>query len=388
MFDVTKNLFTMPENVETRWASPENPTGEKGKAAKKDNGRKGSAFFKLNSGESYVLAEEASACGTIRRIWITINNRGTKMLRGLRLDFYWDGAVKPAVSVPFSDFFGVGLGRITSFYSALFSSPEGRSFNCFVPMPFKKGMKIVLTNETDIDLGNVFYDIDYTIGDKHDDDMLYFHAYYNRENPTTLQRDFQILPQVFGKGRFLGCNIGVISDTKEYLTSWWGEGEVKMYIDGDSEYPTLCGTGVEDYVGTGWSGLGAATYSEPYQGTIIDDRDNLQVSLYRYHILDPIYFRKDIRVDIQQIGSWDPESKKLLHYSENAILSTKMEPLNLSKSGKTKSFGLFERSDDWSSCAYFYLDQPENNLPELQPVSERIKGLIEVHQDLSFTIEY
>jgi hypothetical protein len=161
-----------------------------------------------------------------------------------------------------------------------------------------------------------------------------------------------------------------------------------MYIDGDSEYSTLCGTGVEDYVGTGWSGLGAATYSEPYQGTIIDDREHMQVSLYRYHLPDPIYFRKDIRVTIQQIGSWDPSSKMLLHYSEKPILSTRMQPLNLAKSGQTKNFGLFERTDDWSSCAYFYLDQPENKLPDLQPVADRIAGLIEVKQDLSCTIEY
>ena len=384
----SSSLIQFSGAIETRWASPENPKGVKGNAARKDNGRKGSAFVQLKSGDSYIMAEESSTSGIIRRIWMTINDRSTTMLRGLKIEFYWDGSSKPAVSAPVGDFFGVGLGRLTSFNSALFTSPEGRSFNCFIPMPFRTGMKIVLTNETDNDLSNVFYDVDYTIGDEFDDNTMYFHAYFNRENPTTIQRDFQVLPRVSGSGRFLGCNMGIIINEEKYLASWWGEGEIKMYIDGDTDFPTLCGTGVEDYVGTGWSGLGAATYSEPFQGTIIDDRENMQVSIYRYHIPDPVFFRNDIRVTVQQIGSWDYQSKPTLHYCETQILSTKMTPLDLSKSGRTKQFGLFEREDDWSSCAYFYLDKTENNLPVLQNVLERTANLAEVEQDIACTIEY
>ena len=113
----------------------------------------------------------------------------------------------PAVSAPFGDFFGMGLGQTTAFQSALFASPQGRSFLCFVPMPFKTGMHLVVTNETDIDLRSFYYDVDYTLGDPHGDDTLYFHAFFNRENPTRLQQDYELLPRLEGHGRFLGVNV-------------------------------------------------------------------------------------------------------------------------------------------------------------------------------------
>jgi hypothetical protein len=194
-----QSLFTLPEDVQTRWASPENPTGEKGKGGQANDGREGSSAFGLKAGEQRVLAEVSGTSGTIRRIWATILDRSPKMLRGLRLDFYWDGAKTPAVSAPIGDFFGQGLGHMTTFQSALFTSPEGRSFNCTVPMPFRTGMKLVVTNESDMDLQLLYYDVDYTIGDKHGADVLYFHAYFNREKPTKLQKDYVLLPKVEGK---------------------------------------------------------------------------------------------------------------------------------------------------------------------------------------------
>ena len=106
------------------------------------------------------------------------------MLRGLRLDMYWDGARTPAVSAPLGDFFGVGIGSIVPFHSAIFSSPEGRSFNVSVPMPFRNGMRIVLMNESGVDQPQVYYDVDYTLGDRHPPGALYFHAHFRRENPT------------------------------------------------------------------------------------------------------------------------------------------------------------------------------------------------------------
>ena len=367
-------LYVLPDGAQTHWASAENWKGEKSEGGRDNAGRKGSPSFKLGAGESKVLAEVQLGSGMVRRIWITINDRSAKMLRGIRLDMYWDGASRPAVSAPIGDFFGHGLGQMATFQSAMFSSPEGRSFNCCAPMPFRKGMKIVITNETNADLDDFFYDVDYTTGDNITDKEMYFHAHWNRENPTTLQKDFEILPTVLGKGRFIGANIGVIANQQLYFKSWWGEGEVKVYLDGDKEYPTLCGTGTEDYIGSGW---GMGLYANLYQGCTLADWDKMRYCFYRLHIPDPIYFRKDVRVTMHQIGCWDPNSRKQMHTLGKPIYANGpgLTEVDLSEGGNQRPYGLFERQDDWSCCAYFYLDKPMNNLPELAPVGERIKAL-------------
>jgi len=203
-------VYEMQEGVETRWASPENPTGEKGRGGRAAGGRKGSPTIPIKAGESVVLAEAKNTSGMVRRIWMTMPDRSPQMLRGLRLEMFWDGAASPAVSAPVGDFFGVGLGQMAQFESALFSNPEGRSLNCFVPMPFRTGMRIVMTNESGRDLPELFYDVDYTLGDRHPAHTLYFHAHWRRENPTALRRDYEILPKVSGRGRYLGTNVGVI----------------------------------------------------------------------------------------------------------------------------------------------------------------------------------
>lgn len=365
-----QSLFAMPKNIHTRWASPENWRGEKGAAAKMGGGRKGSAWFELKAGAQRTLADVSGHSGTVRRIWITIRDRSPAMLRSVRLDMYWDGAATPAVSVPIGDFFGHALGRCVAFESAFLSSPEGRSFNCNIPMPFRSGMKIVATNEAPVDLSMFFYDVDYTLGDVHDADMLYFHACWQRQNPTTHQRDFEVLPRVSGRGRFLGMHAGVAADTQRYADSWWGEGEVKMYLDGDTDLPTLCGTGVEDYVGNGWAGNTDVTYAHAYQGFPLNDIDANRFAFYRFHIPDPVYFYSDIRVAVQQIGAaWVKSWVDNMRALGTPILDTSMAPIDLSKH---ETIGLFEREDDWSSCAYFYLDRPENGLPPLAPVALRI----------------
>ncbi|MDA3800025.1 MAG: DUF2961 domain-containing protein [Kiritimatiellae bacterium] len=365
-------LFFMQEGLHTRWASPENYDGEKGAAGQAMNGRKGVACFPLKAGEAKVLAHAEGTSGTIRRIWMTINNRSPLMLRGLRLDMYWDGADRPAVSAPLGDFFGQGLGRSCTFQSALFSNPEGRSFNCCVPMPFRTGMKIVVTNETDTDLQMFFYDVNYTIGDAHDDQSLYLHAHWRRERPTTLKRDYEFLPKVYGRGRFLGVNVGVIADTATYFKSWWGEGECKIYLDGDESLPTLCGTGTEDYIGTAW---GQGQYAHLYQGCHLADHENYQFAFYRYHIPDPIYFQQDIRVTMHQIGCWNPDGIRQMRDAGQSLISIDGTSVDMEKAVADNGCGLFERKDDWSSCAYFYLDSPENDLPELLPVEDRVIGL-------------
>jgi len=361
-------LFEMPQGIESRWANGENPKGEKGKGAQANGGRKGAPAILVKAGESRTLAEANGKSGTVRRIWMTLPDRGAIMLRSLRLDMYWDGARTPAVSAPLGDFFGVGLGLTAPFQSALFSSPEGKSFNCFVPMPFKTSMKIVLTNESRTDLAPLFYEVDYTLGDRHPANTLYFHAHYRRENPTRLQHDYELLPRVEGKGRYLGANIGVIVNQKAYADTWWGEGEVKIYLDGDRELPTLSGTGTEDYIGTGW---GQGSFAHDLSGSPIADDKRQRWSFYRYHIPDPIYFYRNLRVTIQQIGSVTPSSRTP---AVQALGQLYRAGPGLIKADLSQS-GMFEREDDWSSCTYFYLDRPENNLPPLDPVSKRIAGL-------------
>jgi len=368
-------LYVVPDGVETRWASAENPKGEKGAGGRENAGRKGRPALSIKDGESLTLAEVSGTSGTVRRIWVTINDRSPAMLRGLRLEAFWDGAETPAVSAPLGDFFGTGLGRMARFESALFGSPEGRSFNCRIPMPFRSGMLMVVTNESGRDLGSFFYDVDYTVGDDNAD-ALCFHAHWRRENPTTLQEDYEILPRVEGKGRFLGTNIGVIADTGRYFNTWWGEGEVKVYLDGDTDLPTLCGTGTEDYIGTGW---GQGRYARMYQGCHVADHDNMQYCFYRYHVPDPVYFHRDARVTIQQIGAWAPGHIARFDHAGEPIYKTGpgREVVDFSRDADAPRFGLFEREDDCSSCAYFYLDRPENGLPELAPVEERTADLLE-----------
>lgn len=357
-------LFTHLPQLQTRWATAENPRGEKGAACLGNDGRKRNACkAPLKIGECYTLAEATGNSGRIRRIWITIPDRSLKFLRGLRLDLYWDGARTPAVSVPLGDFFGQMLGRMSAFENELFSSPEARSFCCTVPMPFRTGMRITVTNETDAEVSMFFYEVDYTLGDHFGPDTLYFHSHWRRENPTTPRQDYALLSQVSGRGRFLGVCIGVIADTGTWMKSWWGEGEVKMYIDGDGDHPTLCGTGTEDYIGTGW---GQGTYAQRYQGCPLADGDKFQYGFYRLHIPDPVYFNQSLRVTIQQIGCWDPQTIVQLKEKGSQLVHGN-DPINM-----TKGYGLFERHDDWSSCAWFYLNQPENTLPALPPAAERI----------------
>lgn len=365
-------LFVIPRNISTRWASAENPTAGKGQACVGNDGRKRRASFPIKAGESVTLLDLQGVSGTVRRIWITLYDMSAKMLRGLRFEAYWDSAAKPAVSAPLGDFFSLGLGKMATFQSALFASPEGRSFNCYVPMPFRSAAKIVVRKETDTDLGAIVYDIDCTIGDAHPQEMGYLHAHWRRENPTTMRKDYEILPVVRGRGRFLGCNIGVIANTGSYFKAWFGEGEVKVYLDGDTDHPTLCGTGTEDYIGTGW---GQGQFVGPYQGCHVFDYDKLHYCFYRLHVPDPVWFQEDIRVTIQQIGCWDPVSLPQMADSGMTLVDGDT-PVDMPVCVKEKGYGHFEWQDDWSSCAWFYLDQPSNELPELPPVEQRITGLV------------
>ncbi len=380
----TAALYKKHPNVESRWVSFENPSGEKGQGGKENRGAKGHAFDSLQAGETKVLLDVAG-CGIIHRMWFTLREREPEMLRSLRLEMVWDGADTPAVSVPFGDFCCAILGRPTAFENALFANPEGRSFNCYIPMPFRTGAKISMTNDSHRPVLKLFYDVNYTLTDSHPEDVLYFHAYWRRERWTSLEKDFEVLPRVCGEGRFLGANIGVIIHPDNM--GWWGEGEVKMYMDGDMEYPTIVGTGTEDYIGTGW---GQGVYQQQYQGSLIADARNGQYGFYRYHIPDPVYFHEDLRVTIQQMGG--SAKKNVLELLEKGVpvkpvsvdygttfvklLETSLEADLDDHESPADAWTNMYRQDDWSAVAFFYLDSPENGLPEIAPVESRIEGLL------------
>ena len=376
-------LYRKAPGTVTRWSSFENRGGGKGQGATENRGAKGHPSDSIEAGETKVLLE-ADGPGVIRRIWLTIMDRSPLMLRSLKIEMYWDGAHTPAVSAPLGDFFGVGLGRRVPFESALFSDPQGRSFNCLVPMPFRKSAKITVTNESATRLSHLFYDIDYTTATAPENEMLYFHAYWRRENPTRLGEDFVLLPKVRGSGRFLGVNVGVIA-SKDYGDCWWGEGEIKMYLDGDGAHPTLVGTGTEDYIGTGW---GMEVFSSPYQGCLIADRGRLHYGFYRYHVPDPVWFDRDCTVTMQQIGG-NQKARVLAMLKAGVAL----KPISIDDNGRLirlldkdpvpalddpslpEAWTNFYRRDDWSATAYFYLDSPENHLGPIAPVAERVAGL-------------
>ncbi len=380
---LSQELYTIPQDAQTRWISFENQTGEKGRGGMENKGAKGHAMDHIKAGESKVLFD-VKGSGIIHRMWITIDDKSPEMLRSLKIEMFWDGADKAAVVAPFGDFFGVGLGRMTSFENELFSNPEGKSFNSYIPMPFKTAARIVITNESPKDLLMIFYDINYTVTKSPDPNSLYFHCYWNREIKTELGRDFEILPTVAGKGRFIGTNIGVVDDSA-YQGRWWGEGEVKVFLDGDTDYPTLVGTGTEDYIGTGW---GQGIFRHRFQGCLIADKDKHEWAFYRYHIPDPIYFHSDCKVTIQQIGGdFRPKAVELqktgvamtpisIHSALEFIKLLEMDPVpDIDDETLPDNWTNFYRQDDWSAAAYFYLDKPESNLPDIAPVEKRIEGL-------------
>jgi len=378
-------IYQIQRNTQTRWISPENPQGEKGGGGKTNKGAKGHACDFIKPGETKVLFD-VQGCGIIHRIWMTIGEvsiLSPKMLRSLRIEIFWEGEEKPAVSAPLGDFFGIGLGRRVAFDSALFSDPEGRSFNSNVQMPFRKHGKITISNDSTEHPIVIFYEVNYSLTEAHHKDTLYFHAYWNREIKTKLCKDFEILPKITGAGRFLGANMGMIADPV-YGKSWWGEGEVKVYLDGDDEYPTLAGTGAEDYPG---SAYGIGPYANTYQGCPIADEENMQYAFYRYHIPDPVFFQKECRITIQQIGGG--LKKELLEMKEKGgavkavgvfkgITHRRLldEGVELEDSSiDMDTWTIFCREDDWSSTAYFYLDAPVSELPALANVAERTAGL-------------
>ncbi len=302
------------QHFETRSISAENFTGEKGKGGMAEDGAnkhcardlgkgwKISPCIRLKPGEVFELANIAGP-GIIKHIWMTDNcNENRKLI----LRMYWEDSETPSVEVPLGDFFASAEHQT---YAQLTSIPvcvnPKRAFNCYWDMPFYKKCRITVESlhHENVDL---FYQIDYLVGEI-PEGLGYFHAQFRRCNPLKYMENYTILDNVQGNGHYVGTYMfwGVNNN------GWWGEGEIKFYLDGDKDYPTICGTGTEDYFCGSWNfdiGGKYQEYCTPYAGlSKIIRPDGLynsqqRFSMYRWHITDPIYFKKDIRVTIQALG--------------------------------------------------------------------------------------
>jgi len=333
-------------HAKTRSISPENFTGEKGKGgtavegtgknAAKDLGQgwKISPSVRIKSKETFLLGE-INGSGAIQHIWMT----PTGHWRYLILRMYWDGESTPSVEVPVGDFFASGWNSYAQLSSLAVCVNPGSAFNCYWEMPFRKSAKLTIENIGE-DEATVYYQIDYTLADV-PGDAAYFHAQFRRQNPLAYKDVYTILDNVKGWGHYVGTYMawGVNN------TGWWGEGEIKFFMDGDKEFPTICGTGTEDYFCGSYNFENSKTkqyqeFSTPYTGlhqVIRPDgvySSQQRFGLYRWHIMDPIRFDKDLKVTIQALG-WRSGGRYL--------------PLQ----------------DDIASVAYWYQTEPHAAFPKL-----------------------
>jgi len=352
-------------SLDSRSVSFENPTGARGAGGTAHGGRKGAPNRRIRAGERVVLAD-LEGPGIARHLWLTVPPAPPERLRALLLEVFYDGAAEPSVSVPVLDFFGLPHGRAAAYESAYTLALEGRGLSSYLPMPFDRSMRVEFVNASE--RGTIlYYQLDYTLVPELADDLGRLHVTFRRENPTTLRRDFVIADGLRGPGRFLGCNVGVrVIDAAD----WYGEGEVKVYRDGDTDRPTICGTGLEDYVGSAW-GLGRchAAYSgaplvvhagAASGGPLAGNPDF--VGFYRWHGPDPIVFATDLRVTVQQIGA------KFFAVGQDDELAAYERTNPVAGEGWHRglgpgmlAWGIAERVDDYCATAYLYCT-------EVQPV--------------------
>jgi len=326
--DIVGAPYALDTGLISRSICFENTTGAPGAggraASKLGVGRKGAPSISLKAGQEVQLCD-IEGPGTIRHIWMT-TARDPQNLRSLVIRAWWDGQAHPSVECPIGDFMGAAHGKVTPYFSAVHSLGRNAGMNIWLPMPFTSRARITLTNAGQKSVP-LFYQIDYTLRDKHPRDVGRLHVLFARENPTTEKQDFVLLPRRTGKGRFIGTLIGV---RNTHPGQWWGEGEIKIFMDGDTEYPTICGTGSEDYVG-----LSYGMQQTPYLYNGCNLNENNFVSMYRWHLPDPIWWQRECRITIQQIA-W----KK----------------------------GLAETQDDWSSATFWYESVPSAPLPAMPDV--------------------
>lgn len=344
------NIFRMSE-AQSRSVSPENFTGEKGKGgmavhgtgetASRDLGQgwKVSPSVRVAAHSTFTLAD-ISGEGVIQQIWMT--PAPLDKTRSFILRIYWDGETNPSVECPLGDFFACGLERYCRISSLPVCVNPGSAFNCYWPMPFRKGCKVTLENLDEREM-TIYYQINYALA-KVSDDAAYFHAQFRRENPLKTKGLYTILDGVTGRGQYVGTYLA----WGTHSSGWWGEGEIKFYLDGDTNYPTICGTGTEDYFCGSYdfdtsNPDGKSHYTEfstPYSGLAQVIRPDghydsqTRFGLYRWHIADPIRFQKDLKVTIQALG-WQSGGRYL--------------PLR----------------DDIASVAFWYQTLPQEKFPPL-----------------------
>ena len=349
------DLTVVPEHVESRAVTFENPTGDRGAGGTAHGGRKGAPSRRIGAGEQVTLTDLRGP-GVVRHVWLTVPPAPPEVLRSLLLEVFHGDLDEPSISVPVTDYFGVPWGRPVALDSALASIQEGRGFNSYVPMPFRDRLRVELTNRSDRPM-ELYFQIDLTL-EPLPERAGFLHVTYRRENPTTMRRDLVITEGIRGPGRFLGCVVGV-----RVLDGgiWYGEGEVKVYLDGDTDLPTICGTGLEDYVGTAW-GMGA--HQARYAGAPLlvapPDRGPLQnpdlVGFYRWHLADPIVFARDLRVTLQQIGM-----HVFLEGQEDELAAAPAAGAGyrpLDRPG-VLAMGLTERVDDCCATAFVLAAEPQ-----------------------------
>lgn len=325
------NLFHLSD-AKTRSISPENFTGEKGKGGMADpkneernvanarhaardlgQGWKVNPFIIINPKETFTLAE-IDESGCIQHIWMT----PTGNWRYSILRIYWDDEKEPSVECPVGDFFGMGWGEYAHLNSLAVCVNPGSAFNCYWQMPFRKKCKITMENLADTPM-RLYYQIDYCLTEV-PEDAGYFHAQFRRTNPVPYKDVYTIVDGIKGKGHYVGTYMAWQVNNNR----WWGEGEIKFFMDGDKQFPTICGTGTEDYFCGSYNfdrGGKYIEFSTPYAGlhqVIRPDgtyRANQRFGMYRWHITDPIRFEKDLKVTIQDLG-WRADRRYLAQRSD------------------------------------------------------------------------
>lgn len=325
------NLYRLSD-AKTRSISPENFTGEKGKggmatleegtaahaARELGQGWKVNPFINIEAGQTFTLAE-INESGCIQHIWMT----PTGNWRYSILRIYWDDEKEPSVECPVGDFFGMGWGEYAPLNSLAVCVNPGSAFNCYWQMPFRKKCKITMEN-IDEKAMRVYYQIDYCETEV-PNDAVYFHAQFRRTNPKPAEDVYTIIEGVKGKGQYVGTYLAWQVNNN----GWWGEGEIKFFMDGDKDFPTICGTGTEDYFCGSYNFDRGGQYTEfstAYAGlhqVIRPDgtyKANQRFGLYRWHITDPIRFENDLKVTIQDLG-WRSGGRYLPQQSDIASVA-------------------------------------------------------------------
>ncbi len=311
----------LQRDARSRSLSAENPRGEKGQggrataetslhppsahaARELGPGWKLSPCLRVGAGETVILMDHDGP-GVIRHLWWTLN---AAFYRDAVIRMYWDDQSAPSVECPVGDFMACSWNARQRILALPVNVNPNGGMNCFLPMPFRRHARITLTNESAVELPAFYYTIDYTL-EEVPDKALYFHARWRRSNPLPAGADFTILDGVKGRGHY----VGVFMSWQQNNADWWGEGELKCFIDGDDRHPTICGTGTEDYFGGAWN-FGKESFSAPFFGfqqvAGESERAGTRMTLYRFHVPDPIHFATDLRVTMQALG-WRKEGRFL-----------------------------------------------------------------------------